>query len=113
MSASSHDSTDPNFKDRDGLMQIVMVGRLTYAWDGVDLLEVGDVVRLPSNWSNPNGWQGTVTAVGSAYAGELRLIEKRVRTAAEDAKIQAAIAARQSSRPPKRDPKLSVTRPNG
>lgn len=63
--------------------QLVEVGRYSYRWTQSPPLMVGDHVVLPENWlskikEGPGGTPGTVTALGSTYAGEHSTIVRKL-----------------------------------
>jgi hypothetical protein len=63
--------------------QIVEVDGYAYRWAGTPPLVIGDHVLLPESWlSNLNGdigpREGTVTALGPAYRGELKKIVRKI-----------------------------------
>lgn len=65
--------------NRDGY-QIVVVDGYTYLWVGEGELTVGDKVWLPPAYWEPrhaSDREGTVTALGSDYSGDLVCIQRR------------------------------------
>ncbi|MEA5365565.1 hypothetical protein VA596_38985 [Amycolatopsis sp., V23-08] len=63
--------------------QVVEVGRYAYRWAGSPPLKIGDRVLLPKSWlSDLRGdtglQEGVVTALESAYQGELKAIVRKI-----------------------------------
>ena len=53
--------------------RIVVNNKYTY-FTGDHEVEVGDIVTLPSAFKDNHTWEGTVTAIGSKYAGDCKTI---------------------------------------
>ncbi|RKT69331.1 hypothetical protein DFJ66_2543 [Saccharothrix variisporea] len=63
--------------------QVVTVDGYAYRWRGATPLEVGDRVLVPENWlsalkNGPGPREGTVTALGTTYRGDLQHIVRKL-----------------------------------
>jgi hypothetical protein len=68
---------------------VVEVGRYAYRWPGHPPLKAGDRVLLPKSWlselkGDPSLRDGVVTAVRSAYRGELKAVVRRIAAVSPD-----------------------------